>query len=508
MPTRAFLLCDDEKAVDAVTQILRELAISFEHFPEASLALKRLASQRVEAVLVDCDNETNAALVFDVVRKSGINQDCVTIAIVDGKAGVPKAFRLGASMVLTKPVSLEQARGTVRNALALHRKGSVEIKTAAAAATHASPSVRPQSVLASTSGESLPGPVTLIPPASPPARQVPMSTGQADAQRPEGESVASAPAARGAAARVAAIPRKAPSAVPGPAGTFRFKEELPKAGAPRLARAKDRAPAKDNLALPEFGEDAGSEKDPVVAPSVGQGRSRRKTNPYLLAALAGLLVAAGFYTEWMMKPGFRGVVLWEYGRLHLLLTGTGTSPRTVSAPKAAAAQVPSQAATTAKPLNPASKADQPAAASASNPLAEGFGPPQDTSSPSTPGSSAANKATAPVLLSTSATQKADSEPVVVPAEVADDHVAYRESPIYPNWVHRKRFEGDVVVQAAVNKDGTVDSVLVVDGDTQLAAAAVQAIKKWRYETYYHNGRPVAFQTQVTVRFELPKKTAR
>src|SRR5206468_2295390 len=145
MPTRAFLLCADEKAFDAVTQVLGELEVCLEHFHEPTLAVKRLGSQPYDAILVDCDNEKNATQVFTCVKSSSTNQGAVTIAIVDGKAGVPTAFRLGASLVLTKPVSIEQARGTIRNAISMRRKATApEGKTLAAAAAQGNTTVSAQ----------------------------------------------------------------------------------------------------------------------------------------------------------------------------------------------------------------------------------------------------------------------------------------------------------------------------------------------------------------------------
>lgn len=122
---------------------------------------------------------------------------------------------------------------------------------------------------------------------------------------------------------------------------------------------------------------------------------------------------------------------------------------------------------------------------------------------------AGKPAASSVLLPTSATRKAssESEPVEVAAEYSDEHVSHRVTPIYPEKARRKRLEGDVVLQASVNQDGSVDSVQVLNGNPQLVAAAVEAVREWRYEPYYHNGQLAAFRTQVTVRFELPKKPA-
>jgi TonB family protein len=126
MATRAFLLCGDEKAVHAVTQILDELEVSFEHSSEPPFALKRLAAQRFDLLIVDCDNAQNATQVFNSARASNLNKNSIAIAIVEGKAGVPNAFRLGASLVLTKPVSLEQTRNTLRTGMGMSRKDEVK----------------------------------------------------------------------------------------------------------------------------------------------------------------------------------------------------------------------------------------------------------------------------------------------------------------------------------------------------------------------------------------------
>src|SRR5437660_443225 len=146
MATRAFLLCGDEKAVQAVTQILDELEVSFEHSSEPAFSLKRLATQRFDLLIVDCDNVQNATQVFNSARASNLNKVSIAIAIVEGKAGVPNAFRLGASLVLTKPVSLEQARNTLRTGIGMARKDTQEVKAPVSAAPVLAPVVHPAAV--------------------------------------------------------------------------------------------------------------------------------------------------------------------------------------------------------------------------------------------------------------------------------------------------------------------------------------------------------------------------
>jgi len=134
MATRVFLLTGDEKAVHAITQILDELEISFEHSSDPTFTLKRLAGQRFDLLIVDCDNVQTATQVFNSARASAQNKGAIAIAIVEGKAGVPNAFRLGASLVLTKPVSLEQVRNTLRTGVGMARKDGGDSKLASPAA--------------------------------------------------------------------------------------------------------------------------------------------------------------------------------------------------------------------------------------------------------------------------------------------------------------------------------------------------------------------------------------
>jgi periplasmic protein TonB len=168
MATRAFLLCGDEKAVHAVTQILDELDVSFEHSGEPPFALKRLAAQRFDLLIVDCDNAQNATQVFNSARASNLNKNSIAVAVVEGKAGVPNAFRLGASLVLTKPVSLEQARNTLRTGIGMTKKDAVETKPAATAPV-ATPTPAPLTPTPMTS-------VPVTPVAAAPTAQIPAPT--------------------------------------------------------------------------------------------------------------------------------------------------------------------------------------------------------------------------------------------------------------------------------------------------------------------------------------------
>src|SRR5271167_964311 len=136
MNYQALLFCPDEKTARVVTQVLIDLEFRVEACPEPFAAVKMLIGQRFDAVVVDCDNEQNATLLFKSARNSNSNQDALAVAVVEGQAVVAKAYRLGANLVLTKPINVEQSKGTLRVARGLLRKNEA---TKPASATPATP---------------------------------------------------------------------------------------------------------------------------------------------------------------------------------------------------------------------------------------------------------------------------------------------------------------------------------------------------------------------------------
>jgi len=80
----------------------------------------------------------------------------------------------------------------------------------------------------------------------------------------------------------------------------------------------------------------------------------------------------------------------------------------------------------------------------------------------------------------------------------------KPQPTYPSSALRMRLEGSVQLLATISKEGDISAVKVLSGNTNLANAAVDAVKQWKYKPYLLNGEPVEIQTQVTVNFKLPR----
>src|SRR5690348_3353932 len=75
-------------------------------------------------------------------------------------------------------------------------------------------------------------------------------------------------------------------------------------------------------------------------------------------------------------------------------------------------------------------------------------------------------------------------------------------PPYPPLARQARIQGQVVLQADISKDGTIQNLRLISGHPMLAPSAIEAVKQWRYKPYFLNGEPVEVETQITVIFSL------
>ena len=63
----------------------------------------------------------------------------------------------------------------------------------------------------------------------------------------------------------------------------------------------------------------------------------------------------------------------------------------------------------------------------------------------------------------------------------------RVAPEYPQKARDNRIQGTVVLKARISTEGDVAELWVVSGDPALAAAAIEAVKQWKYKPFSLNG---------------------
>jgi periplasmic protein TonB len=87
--------------------------------------------------------------------------------------------------------------------------------------------------------------------------------------------------------------------------------------------------------------------------------------------------------------------------------------------------------------------------------------------------------------------------VAIPAKLVD------VAPRYPPLARRARMEGVVTIDATIDELGRVVDARVLRSVTAFDAAAIDAVRQWRYAPATQNGLPVRVMLTVTVAFTLP-----
>jgi protein TonB len=73
---------------------------------------------------------------------------------------------------------------------------------------------------------------------------------------------------------------------------------------------------------------------------------------------------------------------------------------------------------------------------------------------------------------------------------------------YPAIARAARVEGVVVIDAIIDEQGNVVQAHVVSGPGLLIGAALESVRKWKYEPTRLNGEPVSVEMRVQVHFSL------
>ena len=526
----ALLLSPDDQAVNAITSVLEEMSVTCQRPLDGASAAQELHSHSFDLVLVDCENLPAAKLIFDVCRRGRAGNNPVPIAIVDGHAGLPTAFRLGAELILTKPVAKDQARNTIRSAVSRVRKdlaindgipgrqrwvrptmdARVMVRKGAKTANSAAKEVglaaqltsfdeptanidttsARQSAAAASATTSLTAEMHFAPAEEkntiklPSARLTPPSAFFATSRTSESSPVSDSPV------RSEAVSTPSTPGDTVPADKDRVEATQVKPQVPQPAKAAASRPAAA----------AGA----TTLASYQRGRKRIR----LLSAVLMLTVACGgFYFAWMYQPEFRAMAQPQIDRL-MVLAGMALppvpnppsiKPRTTTLPAAGAPTDTSQA----------------------HPAVGDQGPTSESSTDSPKGPAVTSHAAlAPVVAKADvnqpysieketaaakpeATLPGESSAIIISSKGAEKRLAQSVPPQYSAEALAGQAEGTVVLKEVVDEDGKVAGVRLVEGNDKLVPAAIAAVKQWRYRPYVRDGKAQSFQTLVILDFQRP-----
>ncbi|MGA8765071.1 MAG: TonB family protein [Candidatus Sulfotelmatobacter sp.] len=541
MPYQALLFCPDEKTARTVTQVLRELEFVVVPCAEPFAAVKRLMAEHFDAVVVDGDHEQNAALLFKSAHNSSNNQASLAVALVDGQAGVGNAFRIGANLVLTKPINVEQAKGTLRAARGLLRKSEAARPAAASAGASTAPSFAApvfskRAPTPTTSTTPSPRTVTPIPDAAPiskPEAPVPRpiiaysdSTTFPEGDADSGEEI-NGPVSQFAAdsAISTAVSVTSSGAASAPAPAREPEETVAEEETALSASSFERHPesAADMEISPATSEPVTPTPLKSASVTLGGTDSRQPSgggsNKALRAIVAIVLLAAAAYAVWTLFRGKSATQVPEPATTSASTTpvlptdlqqragnsatqASSSSPQSTEPDDAASDAVKSSHSTVASTKVHTARKLIAVKNNSSRVLAAKSG--ADVPDPlgiAVPG----NQGSMPNFSATDGSAyRPRLQTVNVSQGVSQGLLYKRVQPTYPTSALRMRVEGKVELQATISSQGDVTDVKVLSGKPLLAQSATDALKQWKYKPYLLNGEPVDIQTQITVNFRLPR----
>jgi protein TonB len=100
------------------------------------------------------------------------------------------------------------------------------------------------------------------------------------------------------------------------------------------------------------------------------------------------------------------------------------------------------------------------------------------------------------------TQPPPPQPVRVGGEIRPPQRVTDVAPVYPTIARAAHVEGIVILEAVIGEDGAVRDVRVLRSLPLLDAAAIDAVRQWRFTPTLLNGQPVPVVMTVTVAFKL------
>jgi protein TonB len=101
-----------------------------------------------------------------------------------------------------------------------------------------------------------------------------------------------------------------------------------------------------------------------------------------------------------------------------------------------------------------------------------------------------------------ASQDANDPPLRVGGTIKPPTKLKNVSPVYPPDAQELKVQGVVIIEARIERDGTVSRARVLRSIPMLDDAAGDAVRQWEFTPTLLNGAPVPIMMTVTVNFTL------
>ncbi len=112
MLPQALLFSSDQQVAEVVVALLPEFGFEVEHCADVFGAIERITSRRYDLLVVDLKEHLEASFLLKTAGELTMAKATPAVAVVE-QSEVSAALKTGASAVLIRPVTFEQARNTI-----------------------------------------------------------------------------------------------------------------------------------------------------------------------------------------------------------------------------------------------------------------------------------------------------------------------------------------------------------------------------------------------------------
>ena len=81
-------------------------------------------------------------------------------------------------------------------------------------------------------------------------------------------------------------------------------------------------------------------------------------------------------------------------------------------------------------------------------------------------------------------------------------MTHQVQPKHPKSAKENHVSGTIVLDAVNSMGGTVQKLQYISGPAELMRSAMDAVRQWRYKPMKLQGKPVEFETKISVVYTL------
>ena len=124
MSVQTVLVSSDQNVLGLLPGALRSAGLSVDIYRCTQSVLPTMAGRGIAGLILDCPDYASASAVIKRLRENPANRNALTVLVSDDSMPLGESFKLGAALVLRKPLSRDKLRMSVKalRNLVLHEK--------------------------------------------------------------------------------------------------------------------------------------------------------------------------------------------------------------------------------------------------------------------------------------------------------------------------------------------------------------------------------------------------